>query len=326
MSSPENRPSGQTGAGKPPLVVIVGPTAVGKTELSIQLAERVGGEIISADSRLFYRGMDIGTAKPGQADRQRVPHHLIDIADPDETVGLAVFQRCAQRCIIKIHSRGHLPFLVGGTGQYVRAVYQGWNIPAQRADSELRQVLFEWGQIIGPRELHARLRVIDPPAAAKIEPNNLRRTIRALEVIFLTGERFSNLRTRTQQSPYDVLILGLTRPRAEVYARIDARIQQMLVDGWLGEVRTLLDAGYAPDLPAMSAIGYQQLADVVLGKRELDESIAEIKRLTHHFVRRQANWFKPDDPQIHWFPADEGVLNQMEALIRVRFRHHPTKL
>jgi len=326
MSLAEPHPTGQRAAERPPLVVLVGPTAVGKTELSISLAERVGGEIISADSRLFYRGMDIGTAKPSLHDRQRVPHHLIDIADPDETVGLAVFQRAAQRCIHEITARSHLPFLVGGTGQYVRAVYQGWRIPAQRADPELREILDAWGHEIGARQLHARLRVVDPDAAAKIEPNNLRRTVRALEVIFLTGMRFSEQRTRSQQPPYDVLLLGLKRPRADVYARIDARIQQMLADGWLEEVRELLEAGYTPDLPAMSAIGYQQLAEVLLGKRSLEDAVTEITSLTHHFVRRQANWFKIADPQIHWFDAEESVLAKMESLIRQHYRHHPTNL
>ena len=326
MSLAEPHPTEQPAAERLPLVVLVGPTAVGKTELSIQLAERVGGEIISADSRLFYRGMDIGTAKPSFLDRQRVPHHLIDIADPDETVGLAVFQRAAQQCIHEIIVRSHLPFLVGGTGQYVRAVYQDWRIPAQRADPELREILYAWGQKIGARQLHARLRVIDPNAAAKIEPNNLRRTVRALEVIFLTGMRFSEQRTRSQQPPYDVLILGLKRSRVEIYARIDARIQQMLAAGWLEEVRGLLDAGYSPDLPAMSAIGYQQLAEVLLGKRSLEDAVTEITSLTHHFVRRQANWFKIDDPQIHWFDADENMLAKMESLIRHHYRHHPTKL
>ncbi len=299
---------------KPPLVVILGPTAVGKTELSLRLAERLGGEIVSADSRLFYRGMDIGTAKPSPEERARVPHHLIDVADPDETWSLALFQRAARRAIADIHARGRLPFLVGGTGQYLRAVYEDWQLPEQRPHPRLRAALEAWGKTLGPEELHRRLALLDPPAASRIEPRNLRRTVRALEVIFLTGKRFSSQRRRGTP-PYRTLLLGLTRPREELYARVDARIHAMLEAGLVEEVRSLLARGYAPDLPALSAIGYKQIAAYLEGKITLEEAIAEMKRLTRQFVRRQANWFKADDPAIHWFPAGEEALPAMETEI-----------
>jgi tRNA dimethylallyltransferase len=173
-----------------PLVVIAGPTAVGKTEIALRLAERLGGEIVSADSRLFYRGMDIGTAKPSREEIQRVPHHLIDVALPDERWSLAVFQQAAQQAVAEIHARDRLPLLVGGTGQFVWAVIQGWDIPAQVPDTRLREALERWAAQLGPYGLHQRLFVLDPDAAAFIDPPNVRRTIRALEVIFRTGTAF----------------------------------------------------------------------------------------------------------------------------------------
>ncbi len=300
---------------KPPLIVILGPTAVGKTEISLQLAERLNGEIVSADSRLFYRGMDIGTAKPTPEERARVPHHLIDVADPDETWSLALFQRAAREAIAAIHARGRLPFLVGGTGQYLRAVYEGWELPQQKPHPRLRAALEAWGRAIGPEALHARLAILDPQAAERIEPRNLRRTVRALEVIFLTGQRFSAQRRRGA-APYRTLLIGFIRPREELYARVDARIQGMLEAGLVEEVRSLLERGYRADLPSMSAIGYKQIAACLRGESTLEEAVAQIKRLTRQFVRRQANWFKADDPQIHWFQVGEGTVEQVEAEIR----------
>ncbi len=293
-----------------PLIVVIGPTAVGKTELSIRLAEALAAEIISVDSRLFYRGMDIGTAKPSKADMQRVPHHLIDVCDPDETWSLAVFQRAAQEAIRDVHARGKLPLLVGGTGQYVRAVIEGWQVPAQQPDPRLRQALEKWALEIGPAEIHRRLGLLDPAAAARILPGNVRRTIRALEVIFNTGKRFDEQRTRGG-SPYSLLMLGLRRPRAEIYARVDARIEAMLKDGLLDEARGLLAKGYSADLPSMSAIGYREMIAVEQGRMTLDEAVTEMKSLTHQFVRRQANWFKESDPNIRWFDAAEDCLPQM---------------
>ena len=195
-----------------PLVVIVGPTAVGKTAFALALAERLGGEIVSADSRLFYRGMDIGTAKPTLEELRRVPRHLVDVANPDETWSLALFQRAAHQAMAEIHARRRLPFLVGGTGQYVRAVTEAWELPEQQPDHRLRDVLEQWGREIGPQALHQKLALVDPAAAEKIEPNNMRRTVRALEVMFLTGRRFSDQRRKTT-SPYSLLKIGLMRSR-----------------------------------------------------------------------------------------------------------------
>lgn len=298
-----------------PLIVIVGPTAVGKTKAALSLAERLQGEIVSADSRLFYRGMDIGTAKPTRPEQERVPHHLIDVTDPDHTWSLAEFQAAAGTAICDVHRRGKIPFLVGGTGQYIQAVTQGWHMPAQAADARLRSVLERWAQEIGSAGLHARLDVLDPEAAAFIDGRNVRRTIRALEVIFLSGRRFSAQRQKGA-SPYRILTLGLTRPRAELYARIDARIRGMLADGWVAEVQSLLGKGYSWALPSMSAIGYGEICAYLRGRTTLDESVRLMQRRTRVFVRRQAAWFHLEDPDIRWFEAGEDALAEMEKSIR----------
>lgn len=300
---------------RPPLVVIVGPTGVGKTDLAIRLAERLEGEIVSADSRLFYRGMDIGTAKPTAEQRLRVPHHLIDITDPDQSWSLAIFQREARQAIASIHTRGHLPFLVGGTGLYVHAVIEGWQVPRSEPNIELRHELERWAAQITPDGLHARLAHLDPEAAHRIDPRNLRRTVRALEVILTTGKRFSEQSLRAP-SPYRTFILGLSRPRPELYAIIDARIQAMLEAGLVEEVRSLLRRGYSPDLPTFSAIGYREIIDYLQGEISLDEAIVQMKRRTRIFVRRQANWFRPDDANIHWFEAGPRTLEETEAVLR----------
>jgi tRNA dimethylallyltransferase len=301
---------------KLPLVLIVGPTAVGKTELAIQLAEQLNGEIISADSRLFYRGMDIGTAKPAREEQARVPHHLIDIANPDQVLSLAVFQQKAREVIADIYTRNKLPFLVGGTGQYVRAVTQGWKPPEVVPDETLRCALNHLKEERGKEWLHAALDRLDASAAEKIDPRNVRRTVRALEVIFSTGRKFSEQRGRGD-SPYALLTIGLQRPRAELYARVDARIEAMFAAGLVDEVKGLLAKGYPESLPTMSAIGYREAVKVIRGQMTLEQAKIEMRRVTRIFVRRQANWFKKSDQSIHWFDAGEaGIEIEIENLIR----------
>jgi len=294
----------------PPLVVILGPTAVGKTEVSIQLAKRINGEIVSADSRLFYRGMDIGTAKPSPTERHRVTHHLIDIADPDENWSLGRFKRKATEIIADIHKRGKIPLLVGGTGQYIRAITEGWVVPELEADLHLRSVLKKWAEEIGADGLYTRLKSIDQGAAEKIAPNNIRRTVRALEVIFHTGKKFSQLRER-EPIPYHVIQVGLMRPREELYRLIDERIDAMITSGFEGEVRNLLKMGYSSDLPSMSAIGYKQIISYINEEISLGEATMLIKHKTKQFVRKQANWFRDDDPNIHWFKMVPGVIEEI---------------
>jgi tRNA dimethylallyltransferase len=297
-----------------PLIVIIGPTAVGKTEISLHLAKRFKGEIISADSRLLYCGMDIGTAKPTQEERDWVPHHLIDVADPDQVWSLAKYQQASYNVIDSLHHRGVIPFLVGGTGQYVRAVTEGWDIPEVKPDPRLRDALRNWAAEIGHFELYDRLSLLDPLAAEKIDPQNIRRIVRAFEVIFTTGHLFSAQRKRSG-TPYQILTLGITRPRSELYGRIDARIQGMLDAGFIEEVRNLLDKGFSPDLPPLSAIGYRQVIAYLQGEIPLEEAITQIKRLTRQYVRQQTNWFKPDDSNICWFQAGPAILVEMEAAI-----------
>lgn len=299
---------------KIPLIIILGPTAVGKTEASLQLAERLNGEIISVDSRLLYRGMDIGTAKPTLEERQRVLHHLIDVADPDEVWSLAMILQAVKGTIDGIHSRGRLPFLVGGTGQYIRAIVEGWQIPEVEPDPRLRDVLVNWAEEIGEKALYHKLEKIDPVAATRIEPQNLRRTVRALEVILTTGKLFSSQR-ESDPPPYEVLMLGMSRPREELYTRVDARIQKMLENGLVEETQRLLDQGYLPSLPSLSAIGYRQVIQYLQGDLPLEEVVTQMKRITRRFVRHQANWFKDDDPNIHWFQVGPSVIDQMETEI-----------
>ncbi|MFP3854748.1 MAG: tRNA (adenosine(37)-N6)-dimethylallyltransferase MiaA, partial [Anaerolineales bacterium] len=225
-----------------PLIAIIGPTAVGKTSVSIELARRMDGEIISADSRLVYRGMDIGTAKPTVEERSIVPHHLIDIVDPSETYSLAEYRKAALAVIGEVHQRGRLPFLVGGTGQYIRAVLEGWVPPPRPDDFSFRRRMEQWAEEHGHRALHDRLRRLDPARAAAIDPRNVRRVIRALEIYEITGVPPSKLRVKVPP-PFEVLQIGLIRPREELYERIDQRIDDMLAAGWLEEIEKLMDQG-----------------------------------------------------------------------------------
>src|SRR5215216_3921879 len=296
------------------LILIVGPTAVGKTELAIQLAERLNGEIVSADSRLFYRGMDIGTAKPTPEEQRRVPHHLIDIANPDEILSLAIFQQKAREAIVDIHTRNKIPFLVGGTGQYIRAVTDGWNPPEVQLDQRLRDELERIKEEKGIYWLYEKLKMLDSAATEKIEARNYRRTIRALEVILTTGKRFSEQRGQSE-SPYHLIMLGLTRPRAEIYERVDQRIEIMFANGFLEEVRDLLAKGYASSLPTMSAIGYREGIKVIHGELSEEQAKAEMRRITRVFVRRQANWFKESDPNIKWFRVEAGIIKEIKSFI-----------
>lgn len=298
-----------------PLVVIIGPTAVGKTELSIRLAERLNGEIVSSDSRLFYRGMDIGTAKPTLEERARVPHHLIDVSDPDQSWSLSMFQQAAHQVIQEIHQRGRLPLLVGGTGQYVKAVIEGWDLPPQEPDHRLRDALERWGAEIGPQRLHDHLALLDPEAGRIVDARNMRRTIRALEVILGSGRRFSDQRQKSA-SPYSLLIIGLRRPRVELYQRVDDRIDLMLASGLVDETRALIDRGYQPGLPTFSAIGYREMVAYLQGQMTLEEAKAQMMRLTRRFVRHQGAWFSEKDPLIHWVEVNQDPETEILRLIR----------
>lgn len=299
----------------PKLLVIVGPTAVGKTALSIRLGQALDGEIISADSRQIYRHMDIGTAKPTTDERARVPHHLIDVVDPDQVLTLAQYKRLAAEAIQDVSSRGKLPILVGGTGLYVRAVTEGWTVPEVPPDGALRQRLREEAERLGHQALHASLARVDPVAADRIDPRNVRRVIRALEVHHQTGIPISRLQ-RKRPPGYALLKIGLTMPRPALYRRIDARIDRMIEQGLEAEVRWLLSRGYDYDLPSMSALGYQEIGQYLRGQLSLEEAVALIKRNTRRLVRKQYNWFQLTDKSIRWFDCRSLQEASLRELVR----------
>jgi len=287
------------------LVAVVGPTATGKTDLAIRLALAFEGEIIGADSRQVYRGMDVGTAKPTAEQQARVPHWLVDVVDPDEEFGLARYLDLVQTALGEVWSRGRLPFLVGGTGQYVWALLEGWQVPRVGPDWDLRRELEGRAQREGPQALHAEVAALDPEAAQRLDPRNVRRVVRALEVMRRTGRPFSACRTR-RPPDFAWLALGLDLPSDELYRRIDARVDAMIEAGFVVEVRRLLGGGYRPDLPAMSGIGYRQVCQYLAGELSLEEAVARIKTETHRLARHQRNWFRRDDRRIHWLDASAG--------------------
>lgn len=301
----------------PPLLVIVGPTAVGKTALSLEVAQRFDGEVISADSRLFYRHMDIGTAKPSPEEQAIAPHHFIDIVNPDETVTLGDYQQRCFETIDAVHARDRLPILVGGTGQYVKAVVEGWGIPRVAPQPLLRAELDR----STAHELHARLTSLDPISAEKIHPNNKRRIIRALEVCIVAGQPISTLQKKSPP-PYNIFMLGLQCEREWLYQRVDLRVDLMMEAGFLTEMEHLRALGYGRDLPSMSGLGYQQLWEYFDGERDLDDAVERIKMETHRFVRHQHNWFG-NDAQIEWVDAQaanypQSALQRIEAWLVVK--------
>ena len=295
------------------IIAIVGPTATGKSALTIQLALALSGEIVSADSRQVYRYMDIGTAKPRHEDRVKVPHHLIDIIAPNENFTLATYQELAFEAIADIHGRGKLAFLVGGSGLYVRAVTGGLSIPKVAPDPELRHNLEERAANEGYQVLYDELQKLDPQAAAKIDPRNVRRTIRALEVCLTAGVPFSQLKKSSPK--ISAITIGLTTARDDLYKRIDSRVDQMIDRGLVDEVKWLIDHGYSPDLPAMSGLGYKQIVAHLKGETSLEEAIQRIKFETHRFARNQYAWFRPKDEHIHWFDIREELLKSIRNLI-----------
>jgi tRNA dimethylallyltransferase len=297
-----------------PLVAIVGPTGVGKTRMAIALCQALGGEVISADSRQIYKGMDIGTDKPSLEQRSLVPHHLVDVLEPDVEFSLAQYQELAYQAIDGILARGSIPFLVGGTGLYVRAVLQGYSIPRVKPNPALRQRLLEVAERDGEAALHARLERVDPEAAARIDRRNVRRVVRALEVYETTGRPISAQQER-KRPPYRALKIGLTMERELLYRRVDERVDEMVERGLVAEVEGLLAKGYSHELPAMSGLGYRQVCGYLRGEMDLSGAVVKIKSETHRFVRQQYKWFRLDDDTIHWFDVGRKPQERIEALI-----------
>lgn len=291
----------------PPVIVLLGPTAVGKTELSLGLCEQFHGEVVGADSRQIYRGMDIGTAKPTPAELARVPHHLIDICAPDEPFSLADYQQRAYATIDAIHARGQVPFLVGGSALYLRAVVDGLRIPEAPPNPQVRAELEALLAAEGRAALFQQLQVLDPATAAVIDAQNPRRVLRALEIFLTTGKAKVELEG-AQPPPYRFLLLGLDRPRDQLYERIDRRVDQMIQQGLIEETQRLLAAGYRPPLPAITSLGYREIIAHLEQQIPLPAAVVKIKTETHRFVRHQTTWFRKM-PNIVWFTFMESTTN-----------------
>lgn len=289
----------------------MGPTASGKTTLGIELAVRLDGEIVGADSRQVYRRMDIGTAKPTPEEQSAARHHLIDIVEPDEPFSLGTWLDLAKGALEDIWSRGKQPLLVGGTGQYVWALIEGWRVPRVAPNEALRSDL----ESRPAEELLAELRRVDPEAESYIDPRNVRRVVRALEVQAETGRPFSYWRTK-EPPPFETQIIGLRVPRDELYERIDRRVEAMVEAGFADEVRSLLEAGYSRALPSMSGIGYAEMSAHLAGEITLEEAVERTKTGTHRLARHQNAWFKAGDERISW--ADAGDMSKVvKALLPV---------
>jgi tRNA dimethylallyltransferase len=295
------------------VLVIVGPTAIGKTALSLELAPALDGEIISADSRQVYRGMDIGTAKPTAAERAGIPHHGLDVVWPDEPFNLVDFLTLADGAVRAAHARGRLPIIVGGTGLYIWGFVRGFDVPRVPPQPDLRAALEQRARQHGPESLYAELRQRDPAAAQRIDPRNIRRVIRALEVLVVAGRSIAE--RRSAPPPYRFLIIGLDAPRDELYRRIDARVDGQMAAGLLEETRWLAER-YDWSLPSMSGLGYRQLGAYLRGACGLAEAVAQIKTQTHRFARQQYTWFRPGDPAIRWLAADGRAPERAYELIR----------
>ncbi len=282
-----------------PLIVILGPTASGKTSLAIQLAKKFGGEIISADSRTIYENMDIGTAKPTRDEQKVIPHYLLDIIKPDQRFSVAEFQKLAFQKIAEILKRGKIPFLIGGSGLYIDAVCEGFKIPALSADKKLRKKLVQKSET----QLIKQLKKLDPEATQKIDVKNKRRIIRALEVCLTTGKKFSELQ-RSERPDFQILKIGIKIPRQKLYQQINKRTGQMIKEGLVDEVKKLYKIGYDFNLPALSGLVYKEIGEYVRGKITLDEAVEKAKQKTRNFAKRQMTWFRRDS-KIKWVSNPE---------------------
>jgi tRNA dimethylallyltransferase len=292
--------------GLPRVLAIVGPTAAGKTALALEIAGALDAEIVSVDSTLVYRGMDIGTDKPPPAELARVPHHLVDVVEPSHTLTVAEFQALARAAVEDVAARGRTPLLVGGSGLYFRAVVDPLEFPG--TDPEVRSRLEREAGLVGAAGLHRRLQAADPAAAAAIDPANLRRTIRALEVLEVTGRPFSAFRTGWDGSRpvYDLTVAGLTRPRPELDRRIEERVDAQVARGLVAEVEALVAVGLRSSATSVQALGYAQVLAHLDGWLSLEEAVEETKRRTRRFARRQERWFRADR-RVVWFPSDPAA-------------------
>lgn len=304
-----------------PLIVILGPTAVGKTDVSLSVAEFLDAEIVSCDSVTVYRYMDIGSAKPTPEQRSKVPHHLLDVVNPDELYNVAIYVPDAEKAISGIWERGKTAIVVGGTSLYLSALLEGFDLPIAPHDEEVRRRLYELARQEGNKALHRRLREVDPQAAQRIHPHDLVRIVRALEVYEQTGKPISAFWHRAFEAPQllrypNALVIGLICERGELFRRIETRMQRLLKEGWLDEIRRILDMGYSPELKSMRSLGYREFTQVVLGNWTLEKGQQEYLRNAKAFAKRQWYWFKRR-PYIHWLDTTDKTTEQIsEEVIR----------
>lgn len=282
-----------------PLIVIVGPTAVGKTATSIELAKHFGGEVISGDSMQVYQGMDIGTAKISREEMDEVPHHLIDIKQPNEPFSVADFQSLAKQSISSIYNNGNIPFVVGGTGLYVNAIIYDYDFSEASEDRAFRERLNNFADEHGNNALHEQLKIVDPHSYGQLHPNNRRRVIRALEIFHVTGKPLTDQNNKEESSLYDTTVIGLTMDRDILYDRINLRVDQMIDNGLIAEVERLYEQGYG-DCQSMQAIGYKEILEYVRGNVSEEAAIAQLKQNSRRFAKRQLTWFR-NKMNIHWF-------------------------
>lgn len=286
---------------KNPLIVILGATAAGKTAISLKIAKEIKGEIISTDSRQIYKEMSIGTDTIHPEEMQGIPHHMLTFAEPDQTITLSEYKEKALKTIKEILKRGNIPMLVGGTGLYISAIIDNYNIPASPPDIKLREKLQKLAKEKGNKAVHRKLKKIDPKAAESIHPNNLRYVIRAIEINKQTGENKKDTKNNT---PYSVYIIGITRPREEIYQRINNRVHKQIKRGLLEEVKSLLDKGYSETLPSMTSLGVKEIIPYIKGKSTLEECLEILKRNTRRYAKRQMTWLKRYD-NVHWLNTEQ---------------------
>lgn len=300
---------------KKPLVILTGPTAVGKTKASISLAKAIGGEIISADSMQVYKQMDIGSAKIKPSEMEGIPHYLVDILEPDEEFHVVLFQQMAKQAIQKIYEKGKIPILVGGTGFYIQAVLYDIDFSENEKDTSYREELEKLAQTKGAEYLHDRLREVDEKSAQDIHANNVKRVIRALEYFHQTGEKISehNEEQRKKVSPYNFSYFVLNDERAHLYEKINLRVDQMINEGLVREVQSLKEKGYTRDMVSMQGLGYKEMLDYLDNKCSLEEAVEIIKRDTRHFAKRQITWFKRES-DVTWIDKKEYDYNEERIL------------
>lgn len=308
-----------------PLIILTGPTAVGKTELSISLAKAIGGEIISADSMQVYKYMNIGTAKIRQEEMEGVPHHLIDILEPDVAFNVAMFKELAKKAADEIYERGHIPIVVGGTGFYIQALLYDIDFSEEDSDQHIRSELEQLAAQKGSEYLHDLLREVDPESADQIHHHNVKRVIRALEYYRMHGEKISihNERERQKQSPYQFLYFVLTHDRQVLYERIERRIDKMIQEGLVEEVDNLLKMGYNRNLVSMQGLGYKEIVPYLMGECTLDEAVYVLKRDTRHFAKRQLTWFRRER-DVRWldktqFASEKEILDEIQNTIKTEW-------